>query len=45
MEPDSYLKNFIQQFRQITLEQVQQHATIYLGQELRVAQDSMQLYQ
>jgi hypothetical protein len=44
-EPEESLRDLIHQFGQITLEQVQNHAALYIGQELRAAQDSMQLYQ
>jgi len=45
LAPNANLRNLIQQFGQITLQEVRNHAALYTQQEQRAAQDSMQLYQ
>lgn len=40
----SKLRSLITQYGQITLEQIRAHANVYIAQQARCAQDSMQLY-
>ena len=43
--PNDDLRNLIHKFGQITLQQVQDHARLYVGYQGCAAQDSMQFYQ
>ena len=43
--PDVKLRNLIHKFGQITLQQVKDHASLYVAYQERASQDSMQLYQ
>ena len=45
LNPNDNLRNLIHKFGQITLQEVQDHARLYVGYQERAAQDSMQLYQ
>ena len=43
--PNNKLRNLIHKFGQITLQQVKDHASLYVAYQERASQDSMQLYQ
>ena len=43
--PDVKLRNLIHKFGQISLQQVKDHASLYVAYQERASQDSMQLYQ
>jgi hypothetical protein len=43
-EPDQELTSLLHNYGRLTLQQVRDHATTYIDQEVRMAQDSAQLY-